>query len=49
MNYIYKNREDVNKVQITNAREYVEFRTWKRPVEQMEKAIREIVENVEKV
>jgi glycosyltransferase involved in cell wall biosynthesis len=48
MNYVYNNQESVNKVQITNAREYVEFRTWKRPVEQMEKAIMEIV-NVEKI
>jgi hypothetical protein len=47
MNYVNNNRDYVNKVQVKNAREYVEFRTWTQPVEQMEKAIMEIV-NVEK-
>jgi len=44
MNYVHKNREDVNEVQVANAREYVEFRTWKHPVEQVEKSIMEIVD-----
>lgn len=48
INYVYNNKDYVDKVQITNARKYVESRTWKQPVEQMEKAIREIVDNVEK-
>jgi glycosyltransferase involved in cell wall biosynthesis len=48
MDYIYNNRENVNKVQVTNASKYVKTRTWKKPVEQVEKSIMEIVENVKK-
>jgi len=48
MNYIYKNRENVNKVQIKNASRYIKTRTWKKPVKQVEKAIMEIVENAKK-
>ena len=43
MNYVYKNRDYVEKVQIKNASKYVKSRTWKKPVEQVEKAIMEIV------
>ena len=48
MDYVYNNRENVNKVQVTNASKYVKTRTWKKPVEQVEKSIMEIVENVKK-
>jgi glycosyltransferase involved in cell wall biosynthesis len=46
MNYVYNNRDYVDKVQVNNARKYVEFRTWKYPVEQVEKSIMEIIKNV---
>jgi hypothetical protein len=46
MNYVYNNRDYVDKVQVNNARKYVEFRTWNYPVEQVEKSIMEIIKNV---
>jgi glycosyltransferase involved in cell wall biosynthesis len=48
INYVYNNRDYVNNNQIANARAYVEKRTWKQPVKQVETAIMEIVNNVKK-
>lgn len=45
LRYIYKNYNDVLKCQVANAYEYIKLRTWKKPVEQVEKAIMEIMRN----